>query len=157
MMIIFNRVNIDGPFAITLETLIITNAQMSNNFATVRDRRNMSMNHDYETWVALSDSVNKTCVKCLIAEKSWWRHIRLAVKPRYLGNHASQIKSCNGTLSGTYARFFRIRHEKTHEAPPGGEITMTVYPICDKTSLSRKHCIAVKKLLWIVSPKVFYR
>jgi len=51
------------------------------------------MNHDYETGVALSDSVNKTCVKRLLAEKSRWRHIRLEIKPPYLGNHASQIKS----------------------------------------------------------------
>jgi len=28
---------------------------MSNNFETVRDTRNMSVNHDYETEVALSD------------------------------------------------------------------------------------------------------
>jgi len=34
-----------------------------NNTETVGDTRNMSMNHDYETGVALSDSVIKTCVK----------------------------------------------------------------------------------------------
>jgi len=38
-------------------------AKMSNNSETVRNTRNVSMNHDYETGVALSDSVNKTCVK----------------------------------------------------------------------------------------------
>jgi len=37
--------------------------KMSNNSETVRDTPNMSMNHDYETGVALSDSINKTCVK----------------------------------------------------------------------------------------------
>jgi len=36
-----------------------------------------------------------------LAEKSRWRHIWLAIKPRYLGNHASQIQSCYGTLSGS--------------------------------------------------------
>jgi len=150
----------------------------------------MSMNHDYETGVALSDFVNKTCVKrplvdksrwrhiwlainpryignhssqikstmehywevmlalsesvmnnrltCRQAKKSWWRHIPFAIKPPYLGNHASQIKSYYGTLSGSHARSFRIHHEKSPEAPPGGEITMTSYTVCNITSLSRK-------------------
>jgi len=38
---------------------------------------------------------------------------------------------------------------KITEAPPGGEIIMTSYPACNKTSLSQKPCIADKKLLWI--------
>jgi len=42
---------------------------MSNNFETVRDTPNMSMNPDYETEVALSESVNKTCVKRPLADK----------------------------------------------------------------------------------------
>jgi len=44
--------------------------KMSNNSETVGDVRNVSMNHDYETGVALSDSINKTRVKCPLAEKS---------------------------------------------------------------------------------------
>jgi len=67
--------------------------KMSNNCETVRDTQNMSMNHDRETMVTLSDSVNKTCVKCPLEEKSRSRHSWLAVKPRYLRNHASQIES----------------------------------------------------------------
>jgi len=114
---------------------------MWNNSETVRDTRNMSMNHDYETGVALSDSVNRTCVKHPLAEKSRLRHIRLAIKPRYLGNHAPQIKSYNGTLSGSHGRSFRIRHENLPHAPPDGEITMTSYPACNMTSLSRKPSI----------------
>jgi len=98
--------------------------------------------HNYETGVAYSDLR--------------WRHIRHAIKPRSLGNHASQIKSYYGSLSGSHARFFRIRHEKLPEAPHGGEITMTScpacnisYPACNKTrSLSRKPCIPDKKLIW---------
>jgi len=117
---------------------------MSNNFETVRDTRNMPMNHDYETRVALSDSVNKTYVKCPLANKSQWRHIRFEIKCRYLGNHASQKKSYYGTLSESHGRSFRIRHKKSPEAPPGGEITMTSYPACSKISLSRKPCIAIK-------------
>jgi len=81
------------------------------------DMRNVSMNHDYETGVALSDSVNKTCVKRSLAEKSRIRHTRLAINPRYLGNHASQIKSYYRTLSGSHGRSFRIRHKKSPEAP----------------------------------------
>jgi len=121
---------------------------MSNYSETVRDTRNMSMNHDHEIGVALSDSVNKTCVKRPLAEKSRWRHFPLAIKPRYLGNHASQIKRWYRTLSGSHGRSFRSRHEKSPEAPPSGEITMTSYPACNKTSLSRKPCIPDKKLLW---------
>jgi len=37
---------------------------------------------------------------------------------------------------------------KSPEAPPGGEITMTSYPVWNKASLSRKPCIPDKKLLW---------
>jgi len=38
--------------------------------------------------------------------------------------------------------------KKSPEAPPGGQITMTSYPACKKTLLSRKPCIPDKKLLW---------
>jgi len=34
----------------------------------VRDKRNMSMNHDYKTGVALSDSVNKNYLKRALVE-----------------------------------------------------------------------------------------
>jgi len=50
--------------------------------------------------------------------------------------------------SGSRGRSFRIRHEKSPEALPSGEITMTSYPPCNKTSLSRKPCIPDKKLIW---------
>jgi len=121
---------------------------MSNNSETVRDTRNMSMNHDYETGVALSDSVNKTCMKRPLAEKSRWRHFRLAIKPRYLGNHVSHIKSYFGSLSGSHARSFRIRPKQSSEAPLGEKIMMTSYPACNKTLLSQKPCIRDTKLLW---------
>jgi len=121
---------------------------MSNNSETVRDMRNVSINHYYETGVALSDSVNKTCVKRPPAEKSRWCHLMLAIKPRYLGNHVSQIKCWYRTLSGSHGRSFRIRHQKSPEAPPSGEIAMTSYPACNKTSLSPKPCITDKKVLW---------
>jgi len=121
---------------------------MSNNSETVRDSRNISMNHDYETGVALSDFINKTCAKRPLAEKSLWRHFRLAIKPRYLRNHASQFKNYYRTLSGSHGLSFKIRHENSSEAPPGGEITMTSYPVGNKTSLTRTPCIPDKKLLW---------
>jgi len=75
--------------------------------------------------VALSESVIKNRVKRPLASKSRLLHIRLAMKPRYLGNHASQMKSYSGTLSRNDGRSFRIRQEKSSEAPPSGEITMT--------------------------------
>jgi len=90
----------------------------------------------------------KNRLKRPLAEKLPWRHVRLAIKPRHLGNHASQMKSYYGTQSGSHGRSFRIRHKKSPGAPPGGEITMTSYPACNKTSLSRKPCIADKTLLW---------
>jgi len=102
----------------------------------------MSMNHDYETGVALSDSVNKTCVKRPLAEKSRWRHIRFEIKPRYLENHASKITSYYWTLSGSHGRSFRIRHEKLPEAPLAEKTRWrhTRHAI-NKTSLSRKPCL----------------
>jgi len=125
---------------------------MLNNSEMVWDTQIMSMHHDYETGVALSDSINKTCVKCPLAEKLRWRHIRLTIKPCYLGNHASKILSYYGSLSGSHGRSFRILHEKLPEAPPGGEITMTSYPACNKTS-SRKPCITHTNLLCIAIRK----
>jgi len=163
------------------------------------------MNQDYETGFALSDSVNKSCVKGPLAEKSQLRHFRLAIKPRYLGNHASQLKRYYGSLSGSHARSFRIRHEnrlkrplveksrwrhirlaikpcylgnhasqiksyygtlsgsrgssfrirhgKSSEAPSGGGLTMTSYPVGNKSSLCRKPFLATKKMLWITNRK----
>jgi len=55
-------------------------------------------------------------------------------------------KSYYGTLIGSHGRSFRIRHENSPEAPLGGEITMTSYPVGNKTSLTRKPCIPDKKL-----------
>jgi len=77
--------------------------------------------------------------------------MRLAMKPRFLGNHASQMKSYYGTLSGSHGQTFRIRHEKSRETPPGVDITMTSYPACNKSTFSRKPCIADKKLLLTLS------
>jgi len=61
---------------------------MFNNFETVRNTQNMSMNHDYETGVALSDSVNKTCVKRPLAENmisGWQKNLSISetMSPRY--------------------------------------------------------------------------
>jgi len=42
--------------------------------------------------IALSESVINTRLKRPLAEKLR-RHIRLAIKPRYLGNHSPQIKN----------------------------------------------------------------
>jgi len=49
-------------------------------------------------------------------------------------------------LSGSHGRSFRIRHENSPEALRGEEITVTSYPACNKTSLSRKPCILDKML-----------
>jgi len=70
-----------------------------------------------------------------------------AIKPCYLENHASQMKSCWGTLSGSNGCSIRIRPENSPEAPPSGEIILTSYPVGNETSLSRKPCIPDEKLL----------
>jgi len=99
-----------------------------------------------KSW-SLSELVMKNCQKRPLAEKSWWRHIRLAIKTRYLGNHASQIRSYYGTLSGSHGRSSRTHHVKSPEAPPGNEsreITMKSHPACNKTSLSWKPCMVAE-------------
>jgi len=69
----------------------------------------------------------KPVLNAPLADKSPWHHIRLAIKPRYLWNHVSQIKSYYGSLSWSYCRSFRIHHEKSPEAPLGSEIMITSY------------------------------
>jgi len=101
-----------------------------------------------EVMVALTESVIKNRLKRILAEDGRLRHIWLAIKPHYLANHASQIKSYYGTLLGSPDHSYRIRHGKSPETPPGSKITMTSYPACNKTSLSRKPCIRDKNLLW---------
>jgi len=109
--------------------------------------KKVTMERYQEVMVVLSESVMWKSVKRPLAEKSRWCHIRLAIKPRYLGNYASQLKSYYGTLWGSHGRSFRICHEKSPEAPAGGEITMTSYLLGNKTSLSRKPGIPDEKLL----------
>jgi len=50
------------------EWAITSRNKMSNDFETVKDTRNKSIDHDYETRVSLSDSVRKICVKRRLAE-----------------------------------------------------------------------------------------
>jgi len=72
----------------------------------------------------------------------------VTIKPRYLGNHATQIKSYYRTLSGSHGRSFRIRYKNSPEMPPSGEIMLTSYSVGNKNLLSRKLCIPDKKLIW---------
>jgi len=102
------------------------------------------MDYYQEVMLALSESVMNNHLKRPWAKKSWWRHIRLAIKPCYLRNHASQIQSCYGTLSGSHGRSFRIRHEKSREAPSGDQITMTSYPACKKPRYLENHASQTK-------------
>jgi len=89
---------------------ITSQHKMSNNSEMVRDTRNMSMNNDYETGIALSDSV----VLCETTPSGEITMMSFPVgnKTRYLGNHATQTKSYYGTLLGCYGPSFRIRHIK---------------------------------------------
>jgi len=116
----------------------------------------VTMEHNQEVMVALSESVMKNRVKRPLASKSRWRLIWLAIKARYLGNHVLQIKSYFWSLSGSNGHSFRIHHKKSPEAPPDGEIMMTSYPAGNKTSLYLKPSIPDKKLLWNTMRKSFY-
>jgi len=71
-----------------------------------------------EVMVALSESIMKNRVKRPLALKSRWRLIRLAIEARYLGNHASQIKSYYWSQSGSNGRSFRIHHKKIAWSTP---------------------------------------
>jgi len=106
-----------------------------------------------EVMVVLSQYVMKNHLKRTMAEKLRWRHIRWAIKPRYLGNHASEIKQILWNAISVSWSLFQNVSWKSPDAPPSGEITMTSYPACNKTSLSRKPSIADKKLLWITIMK----
>jgi len=47
-----------------------------------------------------------------------------------------------------WGRSFRFRQQNLCETPSNEGLTMTSYPVCSKTSLSRKPCITAVKLLW---------
>ena len=106
----------------------------------------VTMERYQEVIVALSESVNKKCLKRPQAEKSRWRHIRLAFKLRYLGKHASHTKSYYGTLSGSHSCSSKIRQQEVPEAPRSGEFTMTSQPVGLETTFSQKPCIAHGKI-----------
>jgi len=72
---------------------------------TMHPREKVGIKRYEKVMVALSESVIKIRLKRTLAEKSRRLHIRLAIKPRYLGNYASQIKSYYGTLTGSHVRF----------------------------------------------------
>jgi len=72
---------------------------------TMHPRQKVIIDHYQEVKLALSETVMKNCLKRPLAEKSRWCQFRLAMKPRYLGNHASQIKSYYGSLSWSIGRF----------------------------------------------------
>jgi len=97
-------------------------------------------------------TIMKNRLKRPLADKSRWRYIRFAIKPRSLETMHSRYKCRYGTLSGSLVRSFRIRREKSPEAPPSEEITMTSSGY-NKTSLSGTLCILDKKLLWITIKK----
>jgi len=59
------------------------------------------MEHYEEVMFTLSESIMKNCLKRPLAVKSRRRDILLVIKAR---NHASQIKSYYGSLSGSSGR-----------------------------------------------------
>jgi len=76
------------------------------------------MEHYEEVIVALSDSILTNCLKRPLAAKSRGRDILLVIKAR---NHASQIKSYFGSLSGSSDRLVifikkqQISMQKTYQ------------------------------------------
>jgi len=110
--------------------------KMSNNFETVKDTRKLSMNHNYETGVALSNSVNKTCVERPLVEKSRWRHTRLAIKPR---------KPCipyKKLLWNAIRKSWSLFQNPSWKIALAPLVEVWRCPTCNKTLLSRKTIIA---------------
>jgi len=105
------------------------------------------MNHDYETGVDLSDSVNiqnlcetppsgeitmtsyPTCNKTSSSPKPCIPDKKLRTMERY---------------QEVVLAFSEFVMKKVCAVPPGGGLTMTSYPACNKTSLSRKHALQIK-------------
>jgi len=80
-------------------------------------RWKVTMDHCKEVMLARSEYVITNRMERPLADKSQWRHIRRALKPRYLGKHASHIKTYYGTLSGIHGRSFRIHHKNRLKRP----------------------------------------
>jgi len=70
------------------------------------------------------------------------------IKTSLSGKPCITDESYYGTLSASHGRSFRFRHENLPETLPSVEITMTSYPACNETSLSRNPCILDKMLVW---------
>jgi len=70
------------------------------------------MDRYQELMLVLSESVVINRLQHPLAAKTRSHHIRLAIKPRYLVNIASQIKMYYGKLSESHGRSFRIHHVK---------------------------------------------
>ena len=62
-------------------------------------------------------------------------------------------KKCQWSMNINLGHPFRIRQRKLRTAPPSGEITMTSFPVCKKTSFTRKRCMIGVKLLWNTNGK----
>jgi len=88
--------------------ITITSYPACNNTSFIRKRcitnEKLILNAMKKSMIDLSESVLKKCVQRLLAKKSRWRHIRLAIKPRYHGNHGSQIKCYYWALSWCLGR-----------------------------------------------------
>jgi len=69
-----------------------------------------------------------------------------------MGWEMCSCQNC-GPWLGNGGRSLRFSQQNLCKTPPSGEITMTSYPVCNKTSISRKPCIPDKMLLWNVIRK----
>jgi len=123
---------------ITMTSYLVCNKTTFPRKPCIADKK-LLLNAASQSWSLFQNPLWK-----IVWSASW----RLVIKPRYLGNHVSQIKSYYGTLSGNHGGFFRIHQEKSRGALHGGEIRMTSFPAWNKSSLSRKSCIQNIKLLW---------
>jgi len=106
-----------------------------------------------KSWSLFQNPSQKFSWSALCGE-SRWSHIRLAIIPRYLGNHASQMKCymLRNAIRKSWS-LFQNPSWKNAWSTLVGEITMTLSTVGNKTSLSRIPCIADKKLLLITIMK----
>jgi len=87
-----------------------------------------------------------------LAAKSRWRHIRLACNKTSLSRKPCiPDQDLLWNAIGKSWSLFQNPSWKSREAPPGGGLTKTSCPVGNKTSLSRKPCIADKNYFGSIS------
>jgi len=108
------------------------------------------MDHYQEVMVALSESIMKNCVKHPLTEKSRWRHIRFAITSLSRKPFIKAKKLLWNAIRKSFWLFQTPSWKNTCGALGGG-LTMTSYPVGNKSLLSRKPCMQLNSYYGSVS------